>query len=57
MSTGLVSIYTWGFNTWGEAFFIMNVFHAVQYFGIVLVMSIMHFWYDGFIWSVQKKQV
>lgn len=57
VSTGLVSIYTWGFNTWGEAFFIMNVFHAVQYFGIVLVMSIMHFWYDGFIWSVQKKQV
>ncbi|MGB8331868.1 MAG: hypothetical protein WCE62_17205 [Polyangiales bacterium] len=110
VSTGLVSIYTWGFNTWGEAFFIMNVFHAVQYFGLVwateksnivricrldgrrfaipialgvlvgtgivygyfveavnpdvnqlwslvLVMSIMHFWYDGFIWSVQKKQV
>lgn len=110
VSTGLVSIYTWGFNTWGEAFFIMNVFHAVQYFGIVwaterkniirasrlegrrfaapaalfllvasgaaygyfveavdadinhlwsivLLVSIMHFWYDGFIWSVQKKQV
>ena len=110
VSTGLVSIYTWGFNSWGEAFFIMNVFHAVQYFGIVwatekknivrtfrlsgrrfasaaalllligsgtaygyfveavdadinhlwalvLVMSIMHFWYDGFIWSVRKKQV
>ena len=108
--TGLVSIYTWGFNTWGEAFFIMNVFHAIQYFGIVwatekrnmirlvrlegrrfaapaallllvctsaaygyfveavdpdinqlwalvLVMSTMHFWYDGFIWSVRKKQV
>jgi hypothetical protein len=110
VSTGLVSIYTWGFNTWGEAFFIMNVFHAVQYFGLVwvterksmmrtfrlegrafatpvalalligtgaaygyfveavdadintlwslvLVVSIMHFWYDGFIWSVQRKQV
>jgi len=110
VTTGLVSIYAWGFNTWGEAFFIMNVFHAVQYFGIVwatekrtimrrfglrgrrfgaplavlalvgtgtaygyfveavdpdinslwslvLVVSIMHFWYDGFIWSVRKKQV
>jgi hypothetical protein len=109
-STGLVSIYTWGFNSWGEAFFIMNFFHALQYFGIVwaseqrslaqafgvagsalakpltlalfvalpfvygfaaetvdadvtwfwaltLVVSIMHFWYDGFIWSVRKAQV
>jgi len=109
-STGACSIYTWGFNTWGEAFFIMNLFHAVQYFGIVwfsekkrmlslfglrdskwgravcisiflgsaalygygveaadtgirwlwaitLTVSIMHFWYDGFIWSVRKKQV
>jgi hypothetical protein len=110
VSTGLCSIYTWGFNTWGEAFFIMNFFHAFQYFGIVwakerktigqifgveslswgkplaiclfvgsallygfwveavdtsikwlwgitLVVSIMHFWYDGFIWSVRKEQV
>lgn len=109
-STGAVSIYTWGFNSFGEAFFIMNFFHALQYFGIVwafekknmmklfqvdhlpfgkpltavlfvgiagaygvwvealdtsinalwaitLVVSIMHFWYDGFVWSVQKKQV
>ena len=28
-STGAVSIYTWGFNTFGEAFFIMNLFHAL----------------------------
>jgi len=109
-STGFCSIITWGFNTWDEAFLIMNVFHAVQYFGIVwnaekrtlqktlrvdgwrygkavalatllvfafayggavelsnsdnqawvaltLVVSIMHFWYDGFIWSVRRKQV
>lgn len=106
-TTGLVSIYAWGFNPWGEAFLIMNVFHAVQYFGIVwamergnmqrtlrlqdvvggrvltwlafvisamlyglaveawggttwlfwhvtIVVSLMHFWYDGFIWSVRK---
>ena len=109
-TTGLCSILTWGFNTFGEAFFIMNFFHAIQYFGIVwwsekknmrklfqltnvpwgvpltavlfvgiasvyglaaevvntdirwfwaitLVCSTMHFWYDGFIWSVRKKQV
>ena len=24
---------------------------------MVVVISIMHFWYDGFIWSVRKKQV
>jgi hypothetical protein len=109
-STGLCSIYTWGFNSWGEAFFIMNLFHAVQYLALVwamekrrimsrlrvsegprgklvalalflgavfayglgaelldadfrtlwaitIVVSLMHFWYDGFIWSVGKKQV
>jgi hypothetical protein len=109
-STGVCSIYTWGFNSWGEAFFVMNVFHAVQYLGLVWwserghirrrlrlegarigaaialtlflvsslaygywaemvtaeeqslwcvtqVVAIMHFWYDGFIWSVRKKQI
>ncbi|NVB36672.1 hypothetical protein G6O69_02435 [Pseudenhygromyxa sp. WMMC2535] len=109
-STGAVSLYAWGFNSWGEAFFIMNFFHALQYFGIVwamekktmlrglrlegtrggkwlvlalfialpllygtwvqyldtqlhslwaitLVVSLMHFWYDGFVWSVRKRQV
>ena len=110
VSTGAVSLYSWGFNSWGEAFFIMNFFHALQYFGIVwamekktmlrrlglegsrlgkalvlalfvavpllygtwvqymdpgihalwaitLVVSLMHFWYDGFVWSVRKQQV
>ena len=109
-STGAVSIYTWGWNSWGEAFLVMNVFHAVQYFGIVwatehanlrrllrlervpggrvltwwafvgaavaygiaveawaggdsftwwsvtIVVSLMHFWYDGFVWSVRKSR-
>ena len=108
--TAACSVYTWGFDTFGEAFFIMNFFHALQYFAlvwwteqktmlslfrlgnipwgkpialllyltigmsyglwaevsneqsnvvfaIVLVVSLMHFWYDGFIWSVRKKQV
>ncbi|HEU4406930.1 MAG TPA: hypothetical protein VFS43_16805 [Polyangiaceae bacterium] len=109
-STGVCSIYTWGFNAFGEAFFIMNFFHAVQYLGLVWwsegkhlkrrlrvgpraagtlvavfaflgpvlaygalaeivepdlrslwcltqVVAVMHFWYDGFIWSVSRKQV
>lgn len=109
-STGVVSVYTWGFNSFGEAFFIMNLFHGLQYFGLVwaseqrnmmrlfrfenlrfgkpltlalfvgsalsygawveavdtnlqflwsitLIVSIMHFWYDGFIGSVRRKQV
>ena len=108
--TGACSIYTWGFNSFGEAFFIMNFFHAWQYFGLVwwserhnlrrrlglehvrwgglaallamlvvagtygvwaefvssdqrfalsvtLVVSLMHFWYDGFIWSVRRQEV
>jgi hypothetical protein len=110
VSTAFCSIYTWGFNTWGEAFFIMNLFHAVQYLALVwvteksrivslvrapasragtayaacvfvggallygfgvqlvdqdlltlwaltMVVSIMHFWYDAFIWSVRKRQI
>jgi hypothetical protein len=34
-TTGLVSIWAWGFNPWGQAFFIMNLFHAVQYLALV----------------------
>lgn len=108
--TSLVSVIAWGFNSFGQAFLIMNFFHAWQYFAIVwwsenqnlsqvfrmsklrfgkwltflivfgsagafgwwttvsdgerpalfaasIVVSIMHFWYDGFIWSVRKKQI
>ena len=108
-STGYCSIYTWGFNSAGQAFFIMNFFHALQYFvivwktegnnlqkrlglgrvrwgwlptlvgflavaagfglwseitqgsdvvfAVITLVSILHFWYDGFIWSVRKKEV
>lgn len=106
-STGAVSIYTWGFNSWGQAFLIMNVFHAAQYLALVwaiegrriaslmrlparprvalgvylgsvalyglgvealdadvttlwaitMVVSLMHFWYDAFVWSVQRAEV
>ena len=24
---------------------------------VTLIVSIMHFWYDGFVWSVRRKQV
>jgi hypothetical protein len=110
VSTGVTSIFVWGFNPFGEAFFIMNFFHAFQYFAIVwwsekgtmvnalrlgprpwskplaltlflgfafaygfgaeiydgnnpwplaviLMIAIMHFWYDGFVWSVRRKEV
>ena len=106
-STGFVSVYTWGWNSWGEAFLIMNLFHAVQYLALVwamekkriaalfrvpqhprlavvmflavvfayglavqatdpgttvlwaitIVCSLMHFWYDAFVWSVRKAQI
>lgn len=108
-STAITSVWAWGFNSFGEAFFIMNFFHALQYFAIVwtmekgnltklfrvqaipfgkalaftlfiavsfgygyfaetggedrwifsiaLVVSLMHFWSDGFVWSVRRRQV
>src|SRR5262249_40118661 len=104
------SIWAWGYNPWGQAFFIMNMFHAVQYlalvwwsegrrlkstlrmdrsrprrasfalafFGgvlaygfwaemvpnddrlrssIVQTVALMHFYYDGFIWSVRRRDI
>jgi hypothetical protein len=117
-STALTSVSAWGFNPFGQALLIVNVFHAVQYFAIVWwsekknlgellgtgvtpvgqvatalvivlvgglygfwlgslsdfwaansmwlnrvvlaitnVVALLHFWYDGFIWSVRKKHV
>ncbi|MCH7869729.1 MAG: hypothetical protein IH881_18695 [Myxococcales bacterium] len=108
----VVSIICWGFSPLGSGYFVMNFFHAIQYFFIVwfiekknitslfgvgklpagsfvalalfmfvamgygvwttvpvlqldkhtmlcvmIVVSIMHFWYDGFVWSVRKGQV
>jgi hypothetical protein len=105
LTTAFVSVACWGFGSFGEAFLIMNFFHAFQYFAIVWwsekktiaelfhapaqlaflilivsglgygfwrmtrieeivpiialgnVVSLMHFWYDGFVWSVRKGQV
>jgi hypothetical protein len=106
LGTAAVSIWAWGFNPLGMALFIMNFFHAWQYFALVwryerervrellpararpaafalfvlsafaygavfgvlgelsesalavtLVVSLLHFWYDGFVWSVRAGQV
>jgi len=109
LGTAAVSLFAWGFNPLGMALFIMNFFHAWQYFALVwryerenigavlrtpsgprgrglafaglvgggflygsvfgvlgelsstalavtLAVSLLHFWYDGFVWSVRKKQ-
>ncbi|EYF04279.1 hypothetical protein [Chondromyces apiculatus] len=110
VTTGLCSLFAWGFNSFGQAFLIMNLFHAVQYLALVWwsegtrfrkhlrldglrigapitialflgsalaygvlaekaqveqralwcmaqTVAIMHFWYDGFIWSVRRREV
>jgi len=109
LGTAAVSVWAWGFNPLGMALFIMNFFHAWQYFALVwryeresigavlrvpgprgralafaglvglgfsygavfgvlgelsslalsvtLVVSLLHFWYDGFVWSVRRDQV
>jgi hypothetical protein len=111
VSVGAGSIFAWGFLPPLEAFMISNLFHSLQYFGIVwwterdsltnrlhlggagagrwltfgffalliagagffhesvqrdswrwllpipMVISLMHFWYDGFVWSVRRKEV
>ena len=106
MTTGFVSLITWGFSSPLVALVSINIYHAVQYFALVwlkegarmtalapkrklmaavifgglcalfgvaysvaipmgiqwlgaifLACSILHFWYDGFVWSVRKRQV
>lgn len=107
VGTGLCATVAWGFNSWGEAFFIMNFFHAVQYLALVwakegprlaermrlggrpplalaaflaivfgygaavvvgdpewhvwwaltMTVSLLHFAYDAFIWSVRRAEV
>jgi hypothetical protein len=109
VSTALCSVWAWGFNPFGQAFFIMNFFHALQYFAlvahseresvagrmgltkyewgkaaaaiviltagflygawakflgetshwafsVVITVSLLHFWYDSFIWSVRRSE-
>jgi hypothetical protein len=108
LTTGVCATLSWGFNSFGEAFLAMNMFHSVQYFAMIwwseqkrissrmffvpkkmrgrvgllvlltfgmgygvwvaavntevvvrvaVVVAILHFWFDSFIWSVRTKQV
>jgi len=110
-STGITSVWAWGFLPPFYAFFVSNFYHALQYFGIVwamenrnirrtvglsglssgawitlalfllsliasgvafklygtdtirwglaffTVISLMHFWYDSFVWQAHKMQI
>jgi hypothetical protein len=114
-STAITSIAAWGFLPPLQAFFVVNLFHGLQYFAIVwsveernirrvfglgrldrlgtlgpplaflsmagvlfaggalyywgahsairtavaggLAVSLMHFWYDGFVWSVRRREI
>ena len=42
-----------GYGLWVEAL----APSATTVFRLALVVAIMHFWYDGFIWSVRKNQI
>ncbi|MBI4821414.1 MAG: hypothetical protein HY791_34460 [Deltaproteobacteria bacterium] len=107
LSLTVTSVWTWGFDSFGQAFLIMQGFHALQYYAIIgwsesdnltrtlrldrlsggrvlamlvvvvstlsvgfwaaawadslvaatliLLVQFCHFWWDGFIWSVQKR--
>lgn len=112
VSTAVTTITAWAFLPPLEAFFVVNLFHGLQYFAIVwsveegniarlfrldrlgsagpplafvcmavvlfaagaayfwgvqssfrwavaggLVVSLMHFWYDGFVWSVRREEI
>jgi hypothetical protein len=66
-STGITSIYAWGKAL--TLFLFLGLTGAYGYWvealdtdwrslwAITLVVSIMHFWYDGFIWSVRRNEV
>lgn len=107
------SLLTWGFDSFGQSFVVMETFHALQYFALVwwsektnwmrmlrverlfageslrrifaftlflgislfvgawaalysdteiefalfLVLEFQHYWYDGFVWSVRRRQI
>ena len=109
ITTSVCGLVAWGLNRVGDAYFVINLYHAVQYFAIVwalegrgegtatywlrakagrvfgfmlfvsaplafgtiveftaghrtilaliIAVGLLHFWYDGFIWSVRRKQV
>lgn len=34
-----------------------NTQKSVPWIAIAVVISLMHFWYDGFVWSVRRHEV
>ena len=49
---GVIMLTTFGYG------FLVTIAEPTQaVLAVAFVVSIMHFWYDGFIWSVRKKQV
>ena len=43
-----------GYGFWVES---ANVDDSAWLYAFFLLISLMHFWYDSFVWSVAKKQV
>lgn len=52
LTLGMFVGLAFGYGLWVEA-----VPSSRTYLPVILVISIMHFWYDGFVWSVRRKQV
>jgi len=52
LAFGLFLVVTFGYGLWTE---VIDT-DITTLWAVTLTVSIMHFWYDGFIWSVQKKQ-
>ncbi|HZT09732.1 MAG TPA: hypothetical protein VFB09_01720, partial [Actinomycetota bacterium] len=49
---------TFGYGFWASVCDTETVGRRVDVaWNIAIVVAIMHFWYDGFIWSVRKRQV
>ena len=49
---------SFGYGFWAQVFDAQTVGTSVDFaWNAAIVVAIMHFWYDGFIWSVRKSQV
>ena len=53
LALAMLVIVGFGYGFWAET---TDANNAASY-NLIMVIAIMHFWYDGFIWSVRKKQV
>ena len=47
-----------GYGVWAEVADAGTVASGLDLgWNVTIVVALMHFWYDGFIWSVRKRQV